>query len=98
MKWTYRREANPDVPGLSGFVVHERDKGIVAEIFTRPYAPVIVDESYARLIASAPEMLRYLISASHALRSFQHGNSSAEFAKDTADDLDRLIASVKGKS
>lgn len=44
------------------------------------------DESDANacLIAAAPELLKALDAAIYALRSFQHGNGSEEFARDIA--------------
>lgn len=52
----------------------------------------------ARLIAAAPDMLKALRGASHALRSYQYGNTSTEFAAGQADRIDALIAKAEGRS
>jgi hypothetical protein len=49
----------------------------------------------ARLIAAAPEMLKAMVAAVHALRSYQYGNASAELAKDAADFLDATISTAR---
>jgi hypothetical protein len=55
-------------------------------------------EANARLIAAAPEMLRLLTAASHALRSYQYGNSATDPAKDVADLIDAVLVTVRGES
>jgi hypothetical protein len=49
----------------------------------------------AGLIEDIDTLLRACVSASHALRSFQHGNSSTDFAKDAADYLDTIILEIR---
>jgi len=55
-------------------------------------------EANARLIAAAPEMHKFLTAASHALRSYQYGNSATEPAKDLADLIDAVLLTVRGES
>ena len=56
------------------------------------------DERWANaiLIAAAPDMLRALEAASHALRCYQYGNGSPELAESVADHADKIIARAKG--
>ncbi len=42
------------------------------------------------------EMLEAIKAASHALRSYQYGNSSEELAKEMADALDGIVAKAEG--
>jgi hypothetical protein len=51
----------------------------------------------AQLIAEAPNMYNSLIAASHALRSYQYGNSSPGLAIEMADKIDEVIAKADGK-
>lgn len=51
-----------------------------------------IQTANARLIAAAPELLKLLTAASHALRSYQHGNAATDLAKGCADAIDALIA------
>ncbi len=55
-------------------------------------------QANAQLIKTAPDLLRMLDSACHALRSYQHGNSSPELASIIADECDIVIAAAKGKT
>lgn len=55
--WFFRRAAHPVVSGIVGFDVLKQGQGVVAEMHVRPYAPVIVNEANARLIAAAPDLL-----------------------------------------
>jgi hypothetical protein len=54
------------------------------------------------VLAAAPDLLKTLIAASHALRSYQYGNASTELAQEIADAADIAIAaatkSQKGKA
>jgi len=51
----------------------------------------------AHLIAAAPEMLNTLEIAGHVLRSYQHGNSATDLAKEAADLIDAVVAAAKGQ-
>jgi hypothetical protein len=53
------------------------------------------DEDCALMIA-APELLEALTAAWHALRSYQHGNSSPKLAEEVADRAEAVISRVKG--
>jgi hypothetical protein len=44
----------------------------------------------AHLIAAAPEMLKALYAAIHALRSYQYGNSATDLARECADHCDEV--------
>jgi hypothetical protein len=46
-------------------------------------------------MAAAPDLLKVLQAASHALRSYQYGNASTELAQSTADACDAAIAKAK---
>lgn len=52
----------------------------------------------AHLIAAAPEMAKLLQAASHALRSYQYGNSATELAQGCADQIDALLAKARAES
>lgn len=52
----------------------------------------------ANLIAAAPEMAKHLQAASHALRSYQYGNSATELAQGCADQIDALLAKARGET
>ena len=58
---------------------------------------VVQNREHARLIAAAPLMLEALQTAMQALRSFQYGNSSEEFAKAQADNCKAVIAAATGE-
>lgn len=70
---------------------HENDE---AEIYSR------WDEqkANAHLMAAAPEMAKLLQAASHALRSYQYGNSATELAQGCADQIDALLAKARAES
>jgi hypothetical protein len=47
-----------------------------------------------KLMEATPEILTLLTAASHALRSYQYGNSATDLAKEIADKCDDLIRRV----
>ena len=51
----------------------------------------------ARLMAAAPTMLRALTAASHALKSYAHGNASPDLAASTATFVDEAIKAAGGE-
>lgn len=55
------------------------------------------NEANARLIAASPRLLLVAQAASHALKSYQHGNSSPMLAKEIAAALDEAIADAEGR-
>lgn len=69
-----------------GCEVVDADGGFIAECQTAD-APVI---------AAAPDLLAALIAASHALKSYQYGNSATDLAEQTANACDAAIAKALG--
>jgi len=51
----------------------------------------------AHLIAAAPELWQALKAASHALRSYQHGNTAPDLAAQVADFADAALAKAEGR-
>jgi hypothetical protein len=67
-------------------------------------ARLVDDESHpdadvadARLIAAAPELLRAVHAAFHALKSYQYGNAAPDLAATCADECERAIARAEGR-
>lgn len=56
---------------------------------------LVEETANAALIAAAPAMFKALDAATHALRSYQYGNASTEFAKATADYLEKVIRDIR---
>lgn len=52
----------------------------------------------AHLIASAPDLWKALKAASHALRSYQYGNSDGSLAMSVADHADAVLAKSCGET
>lgn len=50
------------------------------------------DETIAQLQATICDMARLLQAASHALRSYQYGNSATELAEEMANTIDAALA------
>lgn len=67
---------------------------IVRDANGKEICAVMPDE--APLIAAAPDLLKALSAAQSALRSFQHGNRSEDFARGMADNCDKVISRAIG--
>lgn len=52
----------------------------------------------ANLIAAAPELYKALQAASHALKSYQHGNTATDLAAGVAAFADAALARAEGRS
>lgn len=63
------------------------------------YAESLRDAQFVIAACNAhDEFMRALRGASHALRSFQYGNASDEFAKNQADAIDAVLARIAAPS
>ncbi len=60
--------------------------------------PVPEVEANARVMVAGPELLRAAIAASHALKSYAHGNAATDLAIDCSAALDAAIAKAEGRS
>jgi len=94
--WGFIRDVDGNITAVARYGLHLEQSELNA------FRAVKKDpsEANARLIVSAVnshnELIRLLIGASHALRSYQYGNASTELAKGQADAIDTALAKVKG--
>jgi len=90
-----------DLGLVTGMESRERFKGKPSlDIFDAEEWPEeLSDEAAAnaKLIAEAPNLVAMLKTASQALRSFQYGNASEDFAKSMADACDETIIKAGGE-
>lgn len=80
---TFQWVAHKETSALSWSVYDEQSDLLVADF---------LKEKQARLIAAAPDMLKVLIAASYALKSYGHGNTATYLALDIAIAVDDVIA------
>ncbi len=57
-----------------------------------------IQAANARLIAAAPDMLKLLHAAYHALESYRYGNASPDLAASVAVAIHDVIAKAEGRS
>jgi hypothetical protein len=89
-------------PGGSIVSDHPVENGASGHDDVEYYGGYLVAETVAPcnqpLLSAAPDLLTVASAASHALKSYEHGNGSPDLARSCAAALDAAIAKAEGRS